>query len=333
MGSDGVKVAVIAGGPSEEHGVSVLSGAMVCRALADHPRYRPTLWVIEPDGRWHQQAPDTPATYSAKAPAGRWNRAAMAAGVQQLVDFDLAFLALHGRFGEDGTIQGLLEALGMPYSGSRPLASALAMDKRRAKQWFGLHGLPVAHEYRSAAEIRAYPVVVKPNTGGSSVGVHLVRTVEELEEALQEAGPEVLIEECVAGREVTCAVLQQVDGNLEALPVVEIIPRRGPFFDFASKYEDGGADEICPAPLDPAEASAIQELAIRAHQALGCRHFSRTDMILTAQGPVILETNTIPGMTPNSLLPKAAQAAGLSFSSLVEHLLRLVEQEVAPTSL
>jgi D-alanine-D-alanine ligase len=331
MGVDGVKVAVIAGGPSEEHGVSVLSGVMVCRALADHPRYRPTLWVIEPDGRWRQQAPDAPATYFAKPPAGRWNRAAMAAGVQRLVDYDLAFLALHGRFGEDGTIQGLLEALGMPYSGSRPLASALAMDKRRAKQWFALHGIPVAQEYRSAAEV-VYPVVVKPNTGGSSVGVHLAANLEELQQALQEAGPEALIEECVSGREVTCAVLQQLDGTLKALPVVEIIPRRGRFFDFASKYEDGGADEICPAPIDPAAASAIQELAIRAHQALGCRHFSRTDMILTAQGPVVLETNTIPGMTPNSLLPKAAQAAGLSFSSLVEHLLRLVEQDAQPTS-
>lgn len=331
MVADGVKVAVIAGGPSEEHGVSVSSGVMVCRALADHPRYRPTLWVIGPDGQWRQQAPDAPAAYSIQARVGRWNRAAMAAGVQRLVEYDLAFLALHGRFGEDGTIQGLLEALGMPYSGSRPLASALAMDKRRAKQWFALHGLPVAHEYRSAAEAIAFPVVVKPNTGGSSVGVHLVGTAEELEQALQDAGPEALIEECLAGREVTCAVLEQLDGNLKALPVVEIIPRRGPFFDFASKYEDGGAEEICPARVNGAEASAIQELAVRAHQVLGCRHFSRTDMILTANGPVILETNTIPGMTPNSLLPKAAKAAGLSFSSLVDHLLRLVEQEAYST--
>jgi len=325
-----VKVAVLAGGPSEEHAVSISSGVMVSRALAAHPRYRPTLIVIEPDGRWHLDAGEASTPLAAQAAHPTWDRVAMMDGLRLLADYDVAFLALHGRFGEDGTIQGLLEALRMPYSGSRPLASALAMDKRRAKQWFSLHGLAVAREFSSAHESQiAYPVVVKPNFGGSSVGVRIVTQSQQLAEALAEAGPGAIVEECLVGREVTCAVLENLDGSLAPLPVIEIVPRKGPFFDFASKYEDGGAEELCPAPIGLEEAQAVQDAALRAHEALGCRHFSRTDMILTSSGPVILETNTIPGMTPNSLLPKAARAAGLRFDSLMDHLLRLVERDQA----
>ncbi|MCL4352526.1 MAG: ATP-grasp domain-containing protein, partial [Firmicutes bacterium] len=171
-----------------------------------------------------------------------------------------------------------------------------------------------------------YPVVVKPNTGGSSVGVAMAEERDQLVDALQLArrfGVDVMVEEKLSGKEVTCAVLEELDGSVRALPVIEIVPKAGAFFDFQSKYADGGADEICPAPLDPDTADLVQKMAIAAHEALGCEGFSRTDLFLTPRGPVVLEVNTIPGMTPNSLLPKAARAAGISFEDLIDHLVRL----------
>ncbi|MBX5467809.1 MAG: D-alanine--D-alanine ligase [Firmicutes bacterium] len=315
-----MRVAVVAGGLSEEHAISVASGTMVVEALAGHARYQPALVVIGRDGVWRLGPTE------AAGVTGISRAKATAEGVRLLAEFDLAFLALHGRFGEDGTIQGVLEYLGLPYTGSRLLASALAMDKRRAKQWFRAHGLPVPRDVAPEAGME-FPVVVKPNCGGSSVGVQLVDSPDALEAALAAAGPGALVEERLLGREVTCAVLEDLSGEVEALPVIEIVPRRGRFFDFAAKYEEGGADEVCPAPLAVEVTARIQALAVAAHQALGCRHFSRTDMILTADGPVILETNTIPGLTPASLLPKAARAAGMSFAQLVERLLRLAERD------
>jgi D-alanine-D-alanine ligase len=166
--------------------------------------------------------------------------------------------------------------------------------------------------------------------GGSSLGVNIAESTAELESALTWASrfdADVLVEERISGRELTCAVIEEVDGGVRALPVIEIVPHRGKFFDFASKYEDGGSDEICPADLSEAESHAVQEAAIQAHRALGCRGFSRTDIFLTVHGgPVVLETNTIPGMTPNSLLPKAAKAAGMSFADLMAHLVLVALQ-------
>jgi len=249
---------------------------------------------------------------------------------------DVAFVLLHGRFGEDGTIQGFLELLGVPYQGAGVLGSALAMDKHMAKECYRAHGLPTppwrllrsGHRERPEELARevGLPLVVKPARQGSSIGMRIVRTAEETASALEAAfaaDDSVLLERFVQGRELTGGVL----GNetLTPLPLVEIVPGEAhEFFDYAAKYTPGASREICPAPLDEAITAKAQEFACRAHQALQLRGYSRTDMILAEDGSLyLLETNTIPGMTPTSLLPQAAREAGLSFSALLDRLIEL----------
>lgn len=337
-----LRVVVMMGGPSSEHDVSMASGAEVFRALESTGRFEVQAITIAREGRWSltNQAPQV-LPKPGEAQDRPMPRDEAIRGVSLLEHADAVFLAFHGPFGEDGTLQGLLQSLSVPYTGSGPLASALAMNKAKAKELFRYHGLKTPGDLPlTSAAIRAslanavesveanlhYPVIVKPNLGGSSLGVSLVDSRGELSEALAWASrfdADVLIEERITGREVTCAVLEERDGSVRALPVIEIVPKRGKFFDFASKYEDGGSDEICPADLTEDERRAVQEAAIRAHNALGCRGFSRTDMFLTPSGPVVLEVNTIPGMTPNSLLPKAARAAGISFADLMAQLVEV----------
>jgi D-alanine-D-alanine ligase len=249
----------------------------------------------------------------------------------------VAFLALHGRYGEDGTLQGLLDLLGIPYVGSGTLASALAMDKAMAKKVLAAEGLPVpagtlvervvfrrdpSGETRRAVAA-AMPAIVKPVAQGSSVGLSLVGDASSMRPALEKAlahDARALVEERLDGPEITVGVL----GNRElaALPVVEIVPRDG-LFDYVSKYDPELTQEICPARIPEATARVAQDLAVRAHRALSCRGLSRTDMIVTSRGPVVLEVNTLPGMTVNSLLPKAARVAGISFPELLDRLVRL----------
>jgi D-alanine-D-alanine ligase len=253
---------------------------------------------------------------------------------------DVAFVALHGPFGEDGTVQGLLELLGIPYVGSGVLASALAMDKVVSKKLFTFEGIPTPRgvvlervdfraDRRSVLEraLRVMPAVVKPARQGSSIGMSLVREPAAMDGALEEAfgyDAEALVEEQVLGTELTVGIL----GNreLRALPVVEIVAKRD-FFDYRAKYDPDLSQEICPARIPAAVSAEAQALALKAHRALGCRGFSRVDMIHGKEGLVVLELNTIPGMTVNSLLPKAAKVAGLSFSELLE---RLVELALEP---
>lgn len=334
-----LNVVVMMGGPSSEHDVSMASGAEVFRALEEAGLFIVNAVVISRDGHWSLTAAVPPVQPKPGEAQDRpMPREAAIQGIPLLAAADVVFLAFHGPFGEDGTLQGLLQTLSIPYTGSGPLASALAMNKVKAKELFRYHGLRTPRDVvlaaqtiqvspsNAAASVEAnlsYPVVVKPNLGGSSLGVNIADTREQLEEALTWAGrfdADVLVEERVVGRELTCAVIEELDGSVRALPVIEIVPHRSTFFDFASKYEDGGSDEVCPADLPQETAKRVQDMAIKAHEALGCRGFSRSDIFLTADGPVILETNTIPGMTPNSLLPKAARAAGMSFADLVAHL-------------
>ena len=336
------RIIVMMGGPSSEHEVSMASGAQVFEALRASGQFEVQAVVISRTGQWTLS---TAAPQVLPRPGEAVNqsipREFAIQGSPLLASADAIFLAFHGPFGEDGTLQGLLQSLSIPYTGSGPLASALAMNKRKAKELFKYHGLKTPEGlWLSRDTIRGsvigaihvietnvpYPVVVKPNLGGSSLGVSLADHQEELREALEWASrfdADVLIEQKIRGRELTCAVLEELDGSLKAFPVIEIVPKRGKFFDFASKYEDGGSDEICPADLAEAESRVIQEAALKAHQALGCEGFSRTDMFLTPDGPVVLEVNTIPGMTPNSLLPKAARAAGISFEQLMVHLVKV----------
>ena len=253
-------------------------------------------------------------------------------------NFDVAFLCLHGKYGEDGTIQGMLEVLGIPYTGSGVWSSALAIDKIRAKVFYRHYGIPTPDSITmydkptmSGAEVIekvGSPCVVKPANEGSALGVHIVKTPEEVEEALKESfqhDREVLIETYIKGTELTVSVLGNDDPV--ALPVIKIVPQ-AEFYDFQSKYAPGGSQHICPAPLSPEETERVQKTALAAHKALGCRGVSRTDIIMDEQGKCwTLETNTVHGMTSTSLFPDAGRAAGYSFPELCTKLIELALED------
>ena len=244
---------------------------------------------------------------------------------------DLAFLVTHGPFGEDGRLQGLLDLLNIPYTGSGVLASALAMHKPSAKALFQNAGLPTApwclRRRGEPADRPPFPGpwVVKPASQGSAVGVRVVRRAGEWAPALRKSWavePEALVERYLRGPEYTVGVLDD-----HPLPVVQIIPKHA-FYDFYSKYAVGGSRHVVPAPLPPRRVDRLQRLAVAAHRALGCRHVSRVDLIWSDR-PYLLEVNTLPGMTDTSLLPDAARAAGLSFDDLVLRLLTLALRDAA----
>ncbi len=237
---------------------------------------------------------------------------------------DVAFLALHGRFGEDGCVQGLLEVMGIPYTGCGVRASAVAMDKISTKRAVaGQEGVVLARDavYRAGDPLPdlGYPVICKPAVGGSTIGMTIARSDDELRAGLDQAlglDAEVLVEELVDGDEITVAVL---DG--EPLPIVAIVPEGG-FFDFEAKYTKGRTRYVVPAPIPDDVAGRAQRAAVAAYGALGCRGLCRADFIVRPDGtPVFLEINTIPGMTATSLSPMAAGAAGIGFEDLVERIL------------
>ena len=243
-------------------------------------------------------------------------------------DYDVAFLCLHGKNGEDGTVQGMLDLVGLPYTGSDVLASATAMNKSQSKIIYRDAHLPVIpgvdlradepFDISALIETVGIPCVVKPATEGSSLGLHIVEKEEDLQEAIAavfKVDEFVVVETYIEGTETTVAIL----GNDEtrALPVIEIVPLAGSTYDFESKYAEGGCKHICPARLSKETSALLQDMARRAHRALGCSGVSRTDFIVDKQGkPWILETNTLPGMTAKSLLPDTAQVAGISFPEL-----------------
>jgi D-alanine-D-alanine ligase len=245
---------------------------------------------------------------------------------------DVAFIALHGRFGEDGGAQAVLEERGVRYTGSGPEASRLAMDKAATKSIFTMHGVPTPSYlvFKGAAtgssslvrDSFGFPCVVKPAREGSSIGVVVVRDADAFEPAVSAAfnlDDTVIVEEYVAGREMTCGILGD-----EALPLVELLPARE-FYDYTAKYApDGGTEYTLDVGLDDALYKRIQDYALAAHRALGCRGMSRVDLILSGSGePYFLEVNTIPGMTLRSLLPKAAAAAGYDFPILCARIIEL----------
>jgi D-alanine-D-alanine ligase len=291
------RLAVLMGGLSSERDVSLRTGAAVMKAL--------------------QAAGYDPVGIDVSATVAR---DLAREGVE------VAFLAVHGRWGEDGALQGLLELLRIPYTGSGVLASALAMDKIFSKHVFAGEGLPTPpHEVvrvspgaRPAEPAFGFPCVVKPKAEGSSVGVSIVKGAETYTAALAEAaryGADVLVEKFIAGREVCVAVLDGV-----ALGAIEVRPKRE-FYDYQAKYLSGDTEYLCPAPLDPPVMHAVLELGLRAHSVLGCSGASRSDILVDASGaPWILEVNTLPGMTATSLLPKIAAYSGIDFPSLCERL-------------
>ncbi|MDH3360485.1 MAG: D-alanine--D-alanine ligase, partial [Desulfobulbaceae bacterium] len=251
-------------------------------------------------------------------------------------ELDVAFILLHGPLGEDGAMQGLLDLLGLPYQGSGILGSAVAMNKNFSKMLYKQAGLPVAEwvmakpeDINNPAAISnklQFPLVIKPVSQGSSLGMSIAHNDDELAEGLQQAfkyDQEVMVEEFLQGREITGGVI----GNekLESLPLVEIIPgKEHPFFNYEAKYQAGASQEICPADFPTDITQKAQEYARKAHQALHLKGYSRTDMIVGEDGKIaMIETNTIPGMTPTSLLPQAAKAAGYSFPQLLDRLIEL----------
>lgn len=240
---------------------------------------------------------------------------------------EVAFICLHGRYGEDGTVQGLLELLQIPYTGSGVMASSVAMDKMVTKQLLLYHEISTpgflvfrAGEDEGAflARCRHFPLVVKPSREGSTIGVSIVHNQRQLEEGLAEALKHdslVLIEDFIQGDEVTVSVL-----NGEPLPIIQIVPKSG-FYDYQSKYTPGQTEYLLPAPIDPVLYSRLQTVAVDACRVLSCRGAARVDFMIREKEFYCLEVNTIPGMTETSLLPKAAQAAGISFNELVMQIL------------
>jgi D-alanine-D-alanine ligase len=339
------------GGTSAEREVSLSTGRQVLQAL-DPERYEAfpvdTAYLhlrglAAPAAPASLEEPGEPASVQPEAPRLPSGDALVlpSPGEPPLVGRnrpDVALICLHGRFGEDGTIQGMLELLDIPYTGSGVLASALAMDKTMAKKLFQVEGVPTppsltlkgrADADRYLAGLRAgtspvaCPAVVKPSRQGSTIGISIVRDAAEMPAALETAlefDSEVLVEKFVEGMEITAPVLGNEE--LECLPLVEIVPASG-FYDYEAKYTAGATDEICPARLSPELTRQAQELAVRAHRALGCRGFSRTDMLVAEDGIWVLEVNTIPGMTPTSLLPRSAETAGLPFSRLLDRMIEL----------
>ncbi|MFH1192997.1 MAG: D-alanine--D-alanine ligase [Candidatus Jorgensenbacteria bacterium] len=307
------RVAVLMGGPSSEHEVSLKSGKQVVKAL-NRDRYDVREVMISKKGEWDI----SPEALAAEA--------------------DIAFIALHGTYGEDGTVQAILEEAGIPYTGALRNESALGMNKFASLMLVKAAGYAVPHSFLvGKAEWRrdpllvwnrmrhylGFPFVVKPNANGSSVGVYIIRAYEELHPAMRDIfsfSREALFQNFIKGREITCAVADH--GWPESafpFPPTEIIPRISPFFDYRAKYEPGGSHEITPARFPAPMLRRIEQTAVGIHRLLGARGISRSDFIVDSRNTVyFLEINTIPGFTEQSLVPKAAAASGIPFSELLD---------------
>lgn len=298
-----MKVGVIMGGTSSERDISLLTGQEMIAHL-DRDKYE----VI-------------PIELSSKRDL-----------IDKSAGIDVALLALHGKYGEDGTVQGTLESLGIPYTGCGVLSSSVCMDKDMSKQLMHHAGIPtgawvqVNHlEELSSTAVQqlTYPVVVKPNSGGSSIGTQVVQEPSSLQAAVEAAlkwDDTVMIEQYIAGDEITCAI---VDGRM--LPIISI-RSSAEFFDYSSKYNDGGAEEqVIQLPADIHQR--VEDAALACYRVLKCSVYARVDMIIRDGMPYVLEVNTLPGLTRNSLLPKSAAAAGISFTELLDTIIELSLKE------
>jgi len=348
-GARRMNVAVLMGGPTPEHEVSIQTGRIVANAL-DRSRYNVKPVEITRSGEWRIPAgylpadgpplPLEPGSRVDMVPEEALPPARASSSLACAADgpVDVVFIAMHGPYGEDGTVQGMLEVLGIPYTGSGVLASALAMHKVRTGQVLRHYGLVMPaccclsrgrfQQDPSSCVAQALgrpgvPCVVKPVSQGSSVATTICHAREELAAALElafQVDTEVMVEECIEGTELTCGVVERPDGtgNL-ALPLIEIVPKTSAFFDYEAKYTPGATDEICPARVPDDVAAEVQRQSLTAHETLGCSGFSRSDFILRDGRLYFLEINTIPGMTQTSLLPQAAAKAGVGFPTLLDN--------------
>lgn len=316
-----IVVGVLRGGPSSEYEVSLNSGATVLQEL-DKTKYEARDLFISRDGTWHSNGREMPIS-------------------RALQGIDVAFNAMHGEYGEDGTIQHILHTFGTPYTGSDSVSSAIAFNKQHTKGVLYSHGIRMANGFmlelpdEGAVEKEAHsifrsvpsPWVVKPAAAGSSVGVNVATDYHGLIDALGNArtvGPKILIEEFIRGREATCGVTDSFRGeDVYAFFPVEIIPPKGEMsWSYESKY-NGKTQELCPSTFSDAQKEEITHIAKEAHKKLGLRHYSRSDMIVTPKGVYFLEINTLPGLTGESLLPKAVKAAGTKLGDFFDHLIQL----------
>lgn len=295
------------GGLSDERAVSLASGKNIL-AYLDAGKYQARPVRMDKSGQWQRKIKPS--------------------------NTDLVFIALHGKFGEDGVVQGYLDLLGVPYTGSGVAASAVGMDKVLSKQLFLSASIPVPRgevltvpdQLPQSIEL---PAFVKPVNSGSSVGVVPVGSMDELRKAIRDTVTHfgsALIEPKIEGRELSVPVIG--NKNAQALPVIEIKPKGSSFFDYRSKYTKGASEEVTPAKIPVPLTNAAQEIAVKCHQVLGCRGYSRTDMIATPRGDLkVLEINTLPGMTTTSLTPQSAAAAGYTFSDLLDRIISLALEE------
>lgn len=317
-----IRVAVLMGGKSSEHEISIISGTEVVKNLKSE-KYDILPIVISKNGNHWKLTNESSLLNSGDLLKYRnTNKEIILTESEALPSIDslsqkridIVFIALHGKNGEDGRIQGMLDLAGMRYTGSGVLASGLGMDKAVFRKVMQAEGIPVPKLSKT------FPCFVKPSDQGSSVGASIATNAKELKKAIIQArkfSNDVLIEEYIKGIEVTCAVLG--NKNPIALPVIEIVPKKGSFFNYESKYTESGAEEIVPARISIKLTKNVQKIAIKAYKAIGCSDFARVDFIIKdSKDPVVLEINTIPGLTPLSLLPKAAKAAGISYSLLLD---------------
>ena len=331
-----MKIAVLFGGDSMERDVSIASASQVVGAL----RSRGHEVVAYDSGRGRLTAADEQRVFAARIDRAPPDQRAVTSlptvvSAPDLADVDVVFLAMHGGTGEDGTVQALLDLAGIPYTGSGKLGSALGWDKDIAKRLFLAAGVPTPDWIMAptqndvVASRLGFPLIVKPNGQGSTVGLTLVHKPTELDAAIALAGKfdrEVMLERYIAGRELTVGILDD-----EPLAVGEIISATGPIFDYAAKYQAGGAEEIFPAKLTAEQTARAQDLALRVHHALKLTTYSRVDFRMDADGGLwCLEVNTLPGLTAASLLPRAAAAVGIGFAELCERICRGALQRRRP---
>lgn len=314
------RVAVIYGGPSREHEVSVKTGQAMIEGL-DKDKYEVLPIFIAKSGEW-------------KVDEENYGSDSATALEKIKARVDLCLIGLHGTFGEDGQIQRLLEDVGLPYTGSNSGSSELAMKKHLASRLYEKEGMYVPQEVaisewsdeirKEVLESLKLPVVVKPESQGSSVGVSIVDDALGIEDAVLKALENdsiVLIQQYIKGREVSCGVVE-VEGEILALPPTEVMPVDSRFYDYDAKYIEGATKEITPPKnMSHKTIEAIQSNAVRAHKILGCSGYSRTDMIIEDDKIYVIETNTLPGMTVTSFLPQQVQAIGMPFSKLLDHII------------
>lgn len=342
-----MKVVVLAGGISTERDVSLISGKMIYRAMKKLGHQAVLLDVflgMERDDIEHifesdedfakdiadirEINPDISAVKALRKDGGKCYFGPNVIRICQMAD--VVFLGLHGADGEGGKVQAAFDLLGIRYTGTGFVSSALAMDKCLAKELFVQNGIPTPAGFRvkkgqECDKTPGFPCVVKVASGGSSIGVSIVSEQDGYQAALEDAfryGDEVVVEQYIKGRELTCCVL---DGK--ALPIVEIAPKAG-FYDYKNKYQSGCTTEICPAPLDEETTRKVQEISVRVFEALRLEKYARMDFMLDEEGnPYCLEANTLPGMTPTSLIPQEAAAVGMSYEELCRKILDMAFED------